>query len=483
MFQLLIAEDEKIERDYLKSMIEQSNLPITKIFTASNGAEAVEICQHQDCDILLLDIEMPVKNGLEALKEIRAIERRESISFILTSYSSFHYAQEAIRLHVEDFILKPSSPEQILDCLLKACNTISVQKNKQLQMNALVNKMNHIFPVLETQTARAILLGKSEIEIQKQLKLQNIFMKSGVCFVIPQSEDSDLLFTIKQSVEEKGFSCLCVNFHEHEILFVIANYALTQDDVDKLSVFICQFVPCLVGSIQTETSKLQLSYKDAMKKEKQKESLNPSNNEETLDEFVDKLLKIYETNQVTVLRTEIERFIQRLFYHDAFDWKQDETKIVSILERIVQSFQNAYPTIQYTSPQFQHPISEVDLHHYFMDFVDVLVDVKYQQFDYITKEVLRYVKQNYRKQISLQDVADDLNVSPTYISRMLNKQVGKPFTDIINEYRINDAKRLIKEDYPLKKVAFETGFRSQSYFTQIFKKMVGISPKDYRNLY
>lgn len=483
MFQLLIAEDEKIERDYLESMIKQSQLPIRSIYTAKNGAEAVEICQQQDIDILLLDIEMPVKNGLEALKEIRAFEKTQSICFVLTSYSSFYYAQEAIRLRVEDFILKPSSPEQIMERLISACNRLSVQRNKQLQMNALVNKMNHIFPVLETQCARAILLGKSEIDIQKQLKLQNIFMKSGICFLFDEEQHADDVFTIKQAVEEKGFSCLYMNFNHDEILFIIANYDMHEDDVQKLYAFIKQYAPCYYGSLQQETSKLQQSYKEALEMKKHEHKLPIPQVDETIEQTIQTLLEEYDTNQMNALRCKLEQCIQTFFYQLQYDQEKRKDFFLNFLTTLIEAFERHDDTILYQKPSFQHDITDIDIHHYAMDFVDYLVDRKYQRLDYITKEVLRYVQQNYRNQISLQDVADELKVSPTYISRMLNKQVGKPFTEIINEYRIQDAKQLIKQDYPLKKIAFETGFRSQSYFTQIFKKVVGMSPKDYRNLY
>lgn len=86
---LLIAEDEKIERDYLKMMIEKADLPIEHIYTAANGQEAIQIYSEHPCDIILMDINMPMKSGLEALKEIRAMKVKDSICFrLLTKWYS-----------------------------------------------------------------------------------------------------------------------------------------------------------------------------------------------------------------------------------------------------------------------------------------------------------------------------------------------------------------------------------------------------------
>lgn len=176
---LLIAEDEKIERDYLKMMIEKADLPIEHIYTAANGQEAIQIYSEHPCDIILMDINMPMKSGLEALKEIRAMKVKDSICFILTSYDYFSYAKEAIRLHVEDFILKPADIHIIIENLSKAVGILKSHKNQQMQTSALVEKINHTKPFLLNECAHLILTGQDEIMIQQHLKLLNIQFSSA----------------------------------------------------------------------------------------------------------------------------------------------------------------------------------------------------------------------------------------------------------------------------------------------------------------
>ena len=109
--------------------------------------------------------------------------------------------------------------------------------------------------------------------------------------------------------------------------------------------------------------------------------------------------------------------------------------------------------------------------------------MKYQKLDHISKKAIDYIKANYMKQISLNEVAEELDVSPSYLSRMLSNNNGKSFVEILNDIRIKEAKKLIRQGIILKEVAFHVGFRSQSYFAKAFKKAVGISPKEYRNLF
>ena len=80
-------------------------------------------------------------------------------------------------------------------------------------------------------------------------------------------------------------------------------------------------------------------------------------------------------------------------------------------------------------------------------------------------------------------MATQLKVTPFYISKLLNKQVGKTFTDIVNEFRIAKAKQLLKDGAMAKEVAAQIGFQSSSYFAKTFKKNVGITPIEYRDMF
>ena len=108
--------------------------------------------------------------------------------------------------------------------------------------------------------------------------------------------------------------------------------------------------------------------------------------------------------------------------------------------------------------------------------------MRYQKLDYLTRKAVEYIKANYQRQISLHDVAESLQVSDSHLSRQLSKN-DRGFSDLLNEYRIQQAKRKIREGEMMKLVADQCGFRSQSYFTQTFRKFVGMSPKEYRDLF
>ncbi|MCG8485226.1 MAG: response regulator [Clostridia bacterium] len=118
MYKLLIAEDERLERMALEKIIGRNFPNITVLKCAKNGEEAIQFAQQYTPDILLMDIRMPAKNGLEAQKQI--IKFHPNIkTVIITAHSEFTYAQEAIKYNVYDFLLKPASPDVLCDCINK----------------------------------------------------------------------------------------------------------------------------------------------------------------------------------------------------------------------------------------------------------------------------------------------------------------------------------------------------------------------------
>lgn len=105
---ILIADDEKIERDALRYMLQRAYGENLLLCEAKNGAEAVTVFESEHPNAVLLDIQMPVMDGLEVCRKIRQQDSLVPV-IIVTAYSLFEYAQEAIRYQVRGYLVKPYS--------------------------------------------------------------------------------------------------------------------------------------------------------------------------------------------------------------------------------------------------------------------------------------------------------------------------------------------------------------------------------------
>ena len=133
MYKLLIADDESIIRKGIKNLIDFESLEIDQVFEAENGKEAVDLALKNKIDIVIMDINMPIVDGLSASKKIKE-KNPDSYLLILTGYNYFDYAQAAIRAKVDDYILKPVSKKDVEYMLKTAVNKLNInRKNESLK--------------------------------------------------------------------------------------------------------------------------------------------------------------------------------------------------------------------------------------------------------------------------------------------------------------------------------------------------------------
>ena len=125
MYRILVADDEPIERLVIDKKIKGFFPDQTEVFLAENGIQAVEIFEEKDCQIVILDIEMPGMNGLDAAAKIKKKHPQCSIVF-LTAFDEFNYAKRAIEIRALDYLLKPGADEDLINVLEEAfhiCDT------------------------------------------------------------------------------------------------------------------------------------------------------------------------------------------------------------------------------------------------------------------------------------------------------------------------------------------------------------------------
>lgn len=181
----MIAEDEILERKALRYLLEKyykNNLEIAA--EASNGREAVDFAFELKPDIILMDIKMPMLDGLEAGKIIKS-ELPETEIVILTAFNYFEYAKESIKIGVADYLLKPYSNEEftnIIDSLLNKFYIKKLLKNKNEQM---VKKYTELLSLAEKEIILNLIYSHKpeEMQIEEYKKILNITNNRYCCLI------------------------------------------------------------------------------------------------------------------------------------------------------------------------------------------------------------------------------------------------------------------------------------------------------------
>jgi two-component system, response regulator YesN len=115
---VMIVDDEPLEREVLSMMIKRENFRISQLFEAKNGADALDLVKQNRIDVVLMDIKMPILDGLMAAEIIKKDYSDCRIIF-LTAYDEFEFADRMIQMGADDYILKPAHPNEVKQALIK----------------------------------------------------------------------------------------------------------------------------------------------------------------------------------------------------------------------------------------------------------------------------------------------------------------------------------------------------------------------------
>lgn len=136
---LLIADDEDTIRRGVLKYIQLHSDRFIKIYEAENGQEAVDMILKYQPDMMLLDVQMPLKNGIEVMREAEKAGIRP-VTVILSGYDNFKYAQQAIRYGAKEYLLKPVRAADILSCL----NRLADEQFGKEEPSASIEEMNQV---------------------------------------------------------------------------------------------------------------------------------------------------------------------------------------------------------------------------------------------------------------------------------------------------------------------------------------------------
>ncbi len=158
MWKLLIAEDVATVRDTLIRIIDWPSLGIELIGAADNGEEALSVMERTVPDILLTDIGMPKKNGLELIAIVS--DKYPNVKcVILSGLNEFEHAKQAIKLQVQDYILKPIDPEEIKGTVARVTERLRVERAKREELQAAERTIKEKLPFLAGQMTELAITG------------------------------------------------------------------------------------------------------------------------------------------------------------------------------------------------------------------------------------------------------------------------------------------------------------------------------------
>ncbi|WP_226035162.1 response regulator transcription factor [Aquibacillus saliphilus] len=214
-WKVLIADDEFIIRDGIRSSVEWEKHGMEVVGEAEDGEEAVELALEHQIDILLIDLNMPLMNGINAMKKLKE-QLPDCKMLVITGYDEFHYAQEAIRLQVEDYLLKPVNPEKLQDLLLELKQKLDIEVDQKAYLKQAANQLKKNYAQLQERFFQEWIEGQlAKEEIIEQLQFLSYPATSPEQYIVirwpeyhrsqsfmQENDRQVLLFAIENIVKE-----------------------------------------------------------------------------------------------------------------------------------------------------------------------------------------------------------------------------------------------------------------------------------------
>lgn len=183
MYKLLIADDEPLIRRGIKKLIDFESLKIDEIYEAQNGKEVVEIVAQNTIDIVLLDINMPHLDGLTVAEKIKKINPEIKIA-IITGYNYFDYAQRAIKVGVDDYILKPISKKEVTEIISKLVFNLDKVKRENMMDKLSIKVEEDINVTQRERIERLVEENYTNSEFSQFFLAERLELSSGYLSVI-----------------------------------------------------------------------------------------------------------------------------------------------------------------------------------------------------------------------------------------------------------------------------------------------------------
>lgn len=485
MLKVAIADDEEYVLKSLKNKILMADNAVTIIGCARNGKEAMQVLENSRPDIFFVDINMPQMDGLTFIRRMKKQYRDLNTKYVIVSgYDDFQYLKEAVRLGVCDYLRKPVMQDE----LKKLMETLNVQIMEERKHRKSVLKSSYVFWgeyqesfTKKTEGTFLLIYGVSVLTILEQVNIKSSLIKAGV--INEQTMDllKVIIFPMIQDVVGLFFE----------------NRVLEKRLVEKISDLLSFKIPVL------------WLFHD-MNMENREEALAAL--EKRLNErFVDNNSRILDCNKTEIkdkfINTDLEttvmygtvkeanaaalQTLKQLFQTRESIWMLSDAyrKIMMILVNLL--LKNGLPVMEslhgelllFSTAKYNN---QADVMSQVQDYIEIVKNQigGVRQKNDLVGNVSQYLEDHFRDDPSLIDLAEEFFVSPTYLSKRFKEKTGGNISQYIEKLKMEHAKTmLIVSEIPVTEIALEVGYMDSNYFSRVFKKTTGMTPRDFRVYY
>lgn len=494
---ILLIDDEELTTMALSKILNRIPERYEVIGTAQNGADALKLLEILRPDVVIVDIRMPVLDGIGFLEELK--KRGYSLySIILSAYRDFEYAQQALHYGANDYLLKPLSREKLLEALENASDRIeeltsltleseqSILRKRQIALQTYLEKRT-VTPYYDPSWERRI-TGPYQILLMccPEVFPQNFMEDCQESGWVPCTMNS-MFYHIGQEMVHDSIISIIKQAEDHSteyflpyLVFSLSETKETWEALPDAYHECCQaqkyyfylsrqsYIPySMIRGIKPMTLKALEPHFDRLQ-----EALKLGAEKKTFEQlnFIHKLL-LKDMNVHPAI-------VNQLFYDfllmsmDTLQASNKDSGITDYVKNItLQKMQNL-PTLELI---YQYIATQ--LNHYFNHIESLYL----QSNERIVSRVKEFCRQNYNTDCSLDDISSSVYISKNYLAQVFKEKTGMSLWNYVTDLRVEKAKELLAlAEVKATMVAELVGYKNASHFGRVFKERTGLTPKEYQ---
>ena len=525
LYKVMLVDDEEAVRQAIARKLDWEAIGFEVIATAENGEEALELAEKLSPDVVMTDIMMPFMDGLTLCRKMKESQRNIRI-VIFSGFDEFEYAREAIKLEVEEYILKPIDSEELRNVFLRIKKNLDAEIDEKRNHEKLYEYYQKSLPVMKEQFMAGLLEGKISDELIEEMNesyevnLDAPFYSVAV-FRADMGEQamerrSLINLSLKQIIDENTKNR--TDFRSFLYLDLVAVIMLLEEaaevkkEIQEMNQ-ICKEANRLlevnvtagIGQAVTGLGNLAVSYQGAVDAVDYRVLLEPnqaiyirdiqpapSRDFVLDDQDIQKVTKAVKLGRQHEVREAVEELMGK-FKHSNISLHRYQVammELVTELLKLGRSYHLNLEEIFGGNMDFYQEIAKFDsldslgewLYNVCMKFRSLIRQEQTDSTKLLTEKAKQFIQENYAdSNLSVEILSNYLNVSAAYFSTIFKKETGQSFVMYLTNVRMEAALELLNNTQEKTYViAGEVGYTEPNYFSYVFRKKYGMSPTKYR---
>ncbi|CAM4323062.1 two-component system response regulator YesN [Paenibacillus endophyticus] len=511
MYKVLLADDERLDLEGMRTFIPWQDLGMEVVAGVMNGFDACKVLDTEKVDIIVTDVRMPNMTGLELAR--RALERSKDIKIIFVSgYQDFSYVKQALSLNAVNYVLKPMDDQELIDSLLKVRGDLDEERQRQDAYWQMV-------PIVKNEYLLQLLEGTSSqktIEVLSQEYEMDRFHFPGIAAVLeiddrswkPNEENQTETDEMQQVValcRELGVRQIC-KINKTRIALLIEHSegeSIPEQVVHQVKRKLAFSITAGVGDSCGTIGELSQSYKQAVEALDLKMfygkgrvighgEVRPSEKEDVkhLDAKLEALFGAMSSYELVRIHDELDELFQvAKSLKSKLTLRNYALYIVMKLDNYLQrTNENVYQLLglelnNYDIMMQFETINDIHLwlRRRVYEISETLQMNKQKKNWKLIKQIIDFMKERTHDNITLRDLAEQFSLSPNYLGLIFKEETGKNFSEYFIQLRMEKACELLKStNLKIYEIADRVGYRHLPYFSRQFKEMYGMTPLEYR---